>query len=205
MTRFIKPPLVTPPGYSPDPDWTIPDDAQCARWWDAYGMPEHIKNHSRQVARVAGYVTRRAADRGIDVSWRTARASALLHDLAKAYTIRFGGNHSQIGASWAMELTGNPLLCMGIIHHVFWPFDLDVRAQLVPLSVLYGDKRVAHDRIVSLEERFDDLIVRYGATEAIRSRILVTRAQTVTIEHHLSDLLEEDLHACTFDCGRLVH
>ncbi|MGE4553631.1 MAG: phosphohydrolase, partial [Desulfovibrionaceae bacterium] len=151
------------------------------------------------------YVTRRAVERGVDAHWRTARASALLHDLAKTYTIRYGGNHSQLGAAWAMELTGNPLLCMGIVHHVYWPFDLDAAAQLVPLSVIYGDKRVTHDHIVGLDQRFDDLIERYGATETIRARILVTHEQAVDIENQLSELIQEDLHACAFDCGRLVH
>ncbi|MGE4554092.1 MAG: phosphohydrolase, partial [Desulfovibrionaceae bacterium] len=96
MTRLAQPPLSIPPASRPDPAWLVPDDAQCARWWDAFDMLDNIKRHSLQVARIAEYVTRRAVERGVDAHWRTARASALLHDLAKTYTIRYGGNHSQL-------------------------------------------------------------------------------------------------------------
>ncbi len=134
----------------------------------------------------------------------TVFASALLHDLAKMYSITHGGNHSQLGGAWAMALTGNPLLAQGVMHHVYWPFAMDVERFFVPLAVLYGDKRVSHDRIVRIEDRFGDLLERYGKTPAVRERIHTTNRQAKDIEDALSRLLEIDLNAHAFDRGRLV-
>jgi len=141
---------------------------------------------------------------GIPVDLDTVRASALLHDLAKIYCIRHGGNHSQLGGAWAMALTGNPLLAQGVIHHVYWPFEVDLRRFFTPLAVLYGDKRVAHDKIVPIEERFGDLVARYGKTPEICERIHSTNRQAKDIEDAFGRLLEKDLNAHDFDSGRLV-
>ena len=36
---------------------------------------------------------------------------------------------------------------------------------------MYADKRARHDQFVTLEERFEDLLVRYGDTEEHRQGI----------------------------------
>jgi hypothetical protein len=81
---------------------------------------------------------------------------------------------------------------------------VDVRRHFTPLVVLYGDKRVAHDSIVPIESRFDDLLTRYGTTSEIRDRIHSTNQQAKDIERDLGRLLEKDIHAHDFDRGRLV-
>jgi len=167
-------------------------------------MPEHIRAHSRQVAVVACFLAEEALRQGLHVCLGTVRASALLHDIAKAYSIVHGGSHSQLGGAWVAELTKNPLLAQGVVHHVSWPFAVDVRADFIPLAVLYADKRVAHDRIVPIESRFDDLLTRYGTTQDIRDRIHTTNRQAKDIENAFGRLLEIDLNAHNFDSGRLV-
>ena len=192
------------PAARPGPLWPVPTEAQCVGWWDRFEMPEHIRDHSRKVAQVACFVAEAGRRRGLPVSVETVHASALLHDLAKIYCINHGGNHSQLGGAWAMALTGNPLLAQGVTHHVYWPFALDVARYITPLAVLYGDKRVSHDRIVPIESRFSDLVERYGRTPEIRERIHSTNRQAKDIEDALSRLLETDLNAHDFDRGRLV-
>lgn len=173
--------------------WRVPSEARCVALWDRFEMPEHIRAHSRKVALVACQVAEAAIAKGIPACLDTVRASALLHDLAKAYCIKFGGNHSQLGGAWAMAVTGNPLLAQGVIHHVYWPFAVDLRRFLTPLAVLYGDKRVAHDQVVPIEQRFDDLLARYGKTEDIRERIHCTNRQAKNVEDALGLLLEDPL------------
>lgn len=164
-------------------------------------MLEHIKDHSEAVARVACHVAGAALRAGHDVDVDAVRASALLHDLAKTYTIRHGGNHSQIGAAWVMQLTGDAAIAQGVMHHVYWPFRLDMKTaarHLLPLCVLYGDKRVSHDRFVGMDERFEDLVERYGDTAVIRRGIARTKEQAVEIEHALGELVGEDLSCASF-------
>jgi len=200
----LWPTLPQPPAAPADPAWRVPTEARCTALWDRFDMPEHIRAHSRKVALVACQLAEAGRAIGLGICVDTVRASALLHDLAKIYCIRHGGNHSQLGGAWAMALTGNPLLAQGVVHHVYWPFEVDLRRYFAPLAVLYGDKRVAHDKIVPIEERFGDLVARYGKTPEICERIHSTNRQAKDIEDAFGRLLEKDLNAHDFDRGRLV-
>ncbi len=182
----------------------IPSDAQCEALWSAYDMLDNIQKHSRLVAEVCTVLARHGKKAGLDVDIQEIRACGLLHDIAKTYTIHHGGNHSQLGASWICELTSNPRLSQGIVHHVHWPFSINAKQNFLPLVIIYSDKRVKHDEVVSLQERFDDLVMRYGKTPYIQSRIRSSFDQAEEIESALSQLLGIDLHAHTFDSRRVV-
>jgi hypothetical protein len=138
------------------------------------------------------------------VSQQTLRSAGLLHDLAKTYTVRYGGNHCQLGAAWVMALTGNPAIAQAVRHHVVWPGLVDIRAHFLPLVIIYADKRVKHDHIVTLPERFSDLLHRYGTSDARIASMHRSFAQVEHIETELSTLLEVDLHAYPFDSRRMV-
>lgn len=196
--------LIPPPAVEIDPAWTVPSARQCIDWWDEYQMLDNIKAHSMLVAKVAVQTSELALDSGVHVDIPTIQASALLHDIAKSYCIHHGGNHSQIGAAWAMQLTGNPAISMGVLHHVFWPFEPEADKYFLPLVISYADKRVMHDSFTTLEKRFNDLKVRYGKTEKIKQRIHKTFEQSLILEERLSKLIGVDLNACSLDCGRLV-
>ncbi len=182
----------------------VPSREQCLALWDAFDMLPNVRAHSLTVACIAEALAVKAAAAGFDVDVDAVRAAALLHDLAKTYTIRHGGNHSQLGGAWVQELTGNAALAQGIVHHVHWPFDMDIRAHFLPLAVIYSDKRVKHNRVVSLSERFEDLLNRYGATPEIRQRIGLSLAQAREIEEALMQTLGFDPDADIAHCRRLV-
>lgn len=182
----------------------VPTDEECLVLWDAYGMLPNVRAHSLLVACVATALGERALEAGLSVNVAEVRAAALLHDLAKTYTIRHGGNHCQLGGAWVQELTGNAAVAQGVIHHVSWPGPLDIRTHFLPLTLIYSDKRVKHNQIVTLEARFDDLLVRYGKTEYIRSRIKESFQQATAIERALATTLDTTLHECTFGCRGLV-
>ena len=183
---------------------SVPTDEECRRLWDAYEMLPNIRAHSGLVACLATALAEGALDAGLPVNVSEVRAAALLHDLAKTYTIRHGGNHCQLGGAWVQELTGNPALAQGVLCHVSWPHSVDLRAHFLPLVLIYSDKRVKHNQIVTLEARFDDLLVRYGKTDFIRARIFESFEQAEAIENALAETLDMDIHESTFGCGRLV-
>jgi len=197
-------PLPPPLPVVIDPELPVPDDKACEAHWANFGMLDNIADHSRTVARIATFLANRAKEMGLNVDVPTVRASALLHDIAKTYCIIHGGNHSQLGGAWVSDFTGNPAIASGVTHHVIWPFEMDIPKYFTPLAVIYADKRVRHDNIVTIESRFEDLIKRYGVNDYIRQRIEVTKAQALTLEKLLGDSLKVDLNACDFDSGRLV-
>jgi len=196
--------LAPPAPVNPDSLVPAPGDADCFALWDEYAMLPHIREHSLAVACVSTSLALAARTAGMDVDVQLVRASALLHDIAKTYTIHHGGNHSQLGGAWMQERLGNPLLAMGIVHHVHWPWAVDVRAHFLPMAIIYGDKRVRHDAVVTLDERFEDLYSRYGATPYIRERLAESKRQSQDIETALGRALGMNLHEHPFDCGRLV-
>jgi putative nucleotidyltransferase with HDIG domain len=187
-----------------DPAWPVPSDEQCMAWWDRYGMLAHIREHSLLVAHVAGALAESARRSGFGVHVQAVRCAALLHDIGKTYTIRNGGNHCQIGGALVQELTGNPAIAQGVMHHVCWPGPLDVRRFFLPMAVLYADKRVMHTEIVPLDRRLTDILVRYGTNESRRIRIMESYSQVRTIQEQLNELVGADLNASAFDSRGLV-
>lgn len=192
--------------FAPSDSWHVPNVAACEALWDVYGMMEHIREHSRQVAAVAVALAQRAVARGLKVNVEAVRACALLHDIAKSYTIVHGGSHAQIGGAWVVAETQNYAIAQGVLFHVHWPWDIPVDHKVcsLPFFVLYADKRIKHDQCVSLQERFEDLLIRYGNNEKSRTGIALSHEQGQTLERALAAQLDWDIHACTLDCGRLV-
>ena len=188
----------------PAGNFPVPTDDDCTRFWDMCSVPDHIREHCLQTALVAETLAARANECGLEVDVQSVRASALLHDLAKGYTIRHGGKHAQLGGAWTMHLTKNPAVAQGVLHHVWWPWEIDPGRYFLPLAVLYSDKRAKHAQIVSLDTRYADLFERYGKSREITKQIKMSLAQAKSIERALSELLSVPLHACTFDGGRLV-
>ena len=109
-------PLVHPLACLPEPalesptQGSIPDDAACMALWDKYGMLDNIRAHSRMVAHIATELAQRARAAGFPVNVAAVRASAMLHDIAKTYSVLHGGSHAQLGASWVVAETRNHAL-----------------------------------------------------------------------------------------------
>ena len=183
-----------------------PDDAACFGLWRKYGMLPNVERHSRMVAQIATALATRAAGRGLPVRVDAVRASALLHDLAKTYCLLHGGSHAQLGASWVLAETRNYAIARGVLLHVHWPWAVPAGPGIcaLPFFVIYADKRVRHDACVTLEERFEDLIARYGRDESARAGIRAAHEQALAIERALAAQLGWDLHEDTFNCRRLV-
>jgi hypothetical protein len=182
-----------------------PSEDICRALWDKYEMPEHIRAHSEQVARFSVSLAELAVRRGCAVRVEEVLACGLLHDIAKNYTLRYGGSHAQLGAVWTLAETGHAGIARGVLHHVYWPWSLqEEMCGVLPILVLYADKRTQHADFVTLEERFADLAVRYGIHEQARQGIEISRRQSVSIERALSARLGVELDAYTPDSGRLV-
>ena len=183
----------------------LPPEGRCREMWALWEMPRHIQEHCSLVTRVAVCIAEMVKEKLMpELDVRLVRAAAMLHDLAKFYTIRHGGSHSQIGAAWIQEQTGNAVVARAVLHHVDWPFALDLHRYPVSLIVCYSDKRVRHTEIVTLHERFVDLQDRYGVSTSARQHILQSLEQGQALERLLSESLKVDFDAHSFDCGRLV-
>jgi putative nucleotidyltransferase with HDIG domain len=140
---------------------TSPSDATCRRLLASHDVPPHIRQHSGQVARVARRIAEGLQARGDLIDVGLVAAAALLHDIAKAPCLESHLDHAAEGGRVLREL-GLEHVAEIVERHVhlgsFDPHGPVTGAELVN----YADKRVLYVRVVSLPERFRDLIERYG-------------------------------------------
>lgn len=169
----------------------IPDDARCFALWRKYRMLENVQRHSLVVAKIAQYLAEEAAQKGGGVDVKAVRASALLHDIAKTWSIAHRCSHAVVGASWVIMETKSYAVAQGVLLHVNWPWPLPQGSAIcqLPFFVFYADKRVRHDCCVTLDERFEDLLVRYGKSEEARSWIRQGWEQSRAVEAALGTQL----------------
>ena len=182
----------------------IPGEAACRKLWKRCNMLPNVARHSLVVARFARAMAERAAELGKGDASELTMAAGLLHDIAKSYTVRYGGSHAQLGASWVMTHLGNPLIARAVLHHVWWPWPFPENLTSPVFFVLYADKRVMHDRVVSRKTRYLDLLERYGTNAAAREAIMAGNAHADELERAMAAHLEMDLHECTLAGRRLV-
>lgn len=165
----------------------IPTRSQCLVLMEEALMPEHIQKHSVVVAQIAVYLGRLLNQNSVRVNLELLEAGALLHDIAKARSLSTGERHEDLGARM-LESWGYTLISPIVKEHVI----LNVAVLQGPITesmvVNYADKRVKHDQVVSLRERFSDLINRYARTNEHRTWLqekfdLYLQLESMMFEH----------------------
>lgn len=162
-----------------------PTPDQCRRMMAAMDMPAHIVAHSTQVSRVALWLCdaiNRVAPR---LDRDLVQAAGLLHDITKARSFSTGENHAASGEIYlAQQGFGRVgrIVAQHVKLDVFDPAGDPSEAEVVN----YADKRVLHDRIVSLDHRMAYILEIYGADDPSRQqRILGLWEETRRLEAKL--------------------
>lgn len=157
----------------------IPSVQQCLHFMDEEEMLPNIRAHSLMVARVAHYILKALDDSphhtGPLPSEELVLAGALLHDIAKTPCISKGCHHAKKGRDYC-EQKGYHEVAEVVREHVFlFEFSPQRYQQgdfFAKELVYYGDKRVRHDTIVSLAERQDYILERYGNNDPERHSLI---------------------------------
>jgi putative nucleotidyltransferase with HDIG domain len=139
----------------------IPSRAECFSLMERVQMPGHIRFHSMLVADVAVFLGTLLSARSSDLDLRLIEAGGLLHDIAKPRSIATGERHEELGANM-LEGWGFPDVAPIVREHVAMDHGRALGPVTESILVNYADKRVRHAEIVSIEERFLDLIDRYA-------------------------------------------
>ncbi len=158
---------------------------QCYGILETHSVPEHIQRHSEQVARVARRLLE-ALERWDDVTLDRSlvEAGALLHDVAKAECLVSRKDHAVEGARILRE-RGLEAVAPLVERHVNLG-NWDPEGPITEVEILnYSDKRVRHEEVVTLRERFLDLLDRYGKTPQSEARILHNWRCTVAVERKI--------------------
>ena len=147
---------------------------------EEYGMLDNIRAHSIMVARVAHVLLSTLSGsttvNGSLPPENLVMAGALLHDIAKTPCLENSCDHARQGRDICLQL-GYPEVAEVVREHVilkqFSPDRYNKGCFLAKELVYYADKRVRHDEIVSLEERLEYILDRYGNNDPERHSLIM--------------------------------
>lgn len=175
----------------------IPTVDQCFELMEKYGMLENIKAHSIMVEKVANVIAREIRKTGKDISMEMITAGALMHDIGKTLCLNTRADHAAKGSEIC---TLNHLEEIAEIvreHVIMEDFDPDGEVNEKEI-IYYADKRINHDKLVSLDERLEYLLGRYAeGNRGIEGLIEENFIQCRKVEKKLFNLLSfrpEDLY-----------
>jgi putative nucleotidyltransferase with HDIG domain len=156
-----------------------------------YAMLENIVDHSLEVAKVALFLSAELNRKGQRIDIPLVEAAALLHDLTKTECLRTKEDHALTGSRLLKEI-GCERVGEVVAEHIHLTKKWDSPRVSEEEVVNYADKRVQHDRIVSLHERFEDLKGRYGKSRRAVEQLEELRKATFEVEQKIFSILKID-------------
>jgi len=169
----------------------IPTREECLRLIAEHRMLDNIIDHSTEVARVALFLSTELNKRGQRIDLGLVEAASLLHDLTKTECFKTKEDHAQTGSQLLKRL-GYERVGEVVAEHIQLSKAKDPCLVSEGEVVNYADKRVQHDRIVSLEERFNDLQARYAKDQRAFELLEELKKATFEIENKIFSILMID-------------
>lgn len=169
----------------------IPGEKECLALLDRYNTPQHIILHSQKVWKVGRLLAEGLLRSNYPVDLALIRASCLLHDIGKFPCIVEGKGHHDVRGGQILQQEGFPAVARIVAQHVVLQGSKEdpIREEHV---VFYSDKRVVHDEVVSLDDRFQYLLNTYGKIPLAEERLDAMREETVRLETAIFLLLDFD-------------
>jgi len=168
-----------------------PTREECLRLMSKYGMLENIVSHSLKVAKVALFISSELNNKGQGIDLGLVEAASLLHDLTKTECLKTKEDHAQTGSQLLKEM-GYERIAEIVAQHIWLGRAGNPSRATEEEIVNYADKRVMHDRIVSLEERFSDLKERYGLNQEAMDYLGRLQKEVYGIENKIFCILQFD-------------
>ena len=166
----------------------IPSAEDCYKLMEEYEMFPNIIEHSTQVMNVSIAIINNLI-KTVEINRDLVIASALLHDIAKTRSIKTGETrHDLLGGEMLRKLGMDDIAFIVESHVIIKNFSPEGPLEEREI-VHYADKRVLHSSIVTIDERMDDIIVRYGKYIEDKTRIIKNRAFAFELENKIQNHL----------------
>lgn len=170
----------------------IPSREECDELMAKYAMRPNIVEHSIQVMRVTLAIMDNLRN-DVTINRDMVVAAALLHDITKTRSLETKERHDASGGELLREM-GFIRIAEIVEQHVVFK-NLNLQGRLEEREIIYyADKRVMHDKIVTIEQRVHDLIQRYGTTVEIRNLILNNISLVLAMERKIAGHMNVDIH-----------
>jgi uncharacterized protein len=167
----------------------IPTREECLGLMSQVGMLNHIMAHSLKVTKVALFIAMELNRKGQRIDLSLVEAASLLHDLTKTVCLKTKEDHAQTG-SQLLKKMGYERVGEIVAEHIHLSREQDPSFISEEEVVNYADKRVRHDQIVSLAERFRDLMDRYGKNQRAFDLMEELEKATFKIETKIFSILK---------------
>ncbi|HID28443.1 MAG TPA: HDIG domain-containing protein [Desulfobacterales bacterium] len=154
-------------------------------------MLPHIVRHSKLVTDVALLIARELNSRGQHLDLTLVEAGALLHDITKTICITTKQNHAETGAELLISL-GYPGVANVVRQHICLDSgSSDPNGVSEAELINYADKRVKHEEVVDIEERFRDVFERYvEKVPSLRARFEAVLLETQLLEQKIFSIID---------------
>ncbi len=162
----------------------IPSKKKCYQLIREMEMMDHIVDHSIQVCSVTILLVDQLKNHGTVLNRDMVQAAALLHDITKTRSFKTGENHAETGCQFLKDLgyiEVGDIVRQHVVMDKYFAADKPSETEVVN----YADKRVLHDKVVSLSKRMDYVLERYGQKPELRERLLWLREKTDEQEKRL--------------------
>jgi molybdenum cofactor cytidylyltransferase len=167
----------------------MPTESECRALWARHGVSEPVMAHCRVVAELARTLAIHLRCAGFNVNLELVVAAGFLHDLARGQP-----DHARAGARM-LEAMGYRRVAQVVCSHM--DLQLKLRSFDEADLVYLADKCVEDDRLVTLEERFQNSLRRFAtkpeALEAVVRRFQDARAIQGRVEEILGTSVAEIL------------
>lgn len=172
-------------------DLPVPSDKEIDAWREDVGLPEHIAKHCDCVAGVAERVATEMLGQGRVARPAAVRAAAKLHDLLRFVDFKsltgdehftpeqatserwlsmqkkYGKPHEYAAEKFLIEKKYPGIGGIVRTHRGYAETGDDMPKTIEQMILAYSDKRAKYDEVVTLEERFDDFVLRYGSGKEV--------------------------------------
>jgi putative nucleotidyltransferase with HDIG domain len=154
-------------------------------------MLPHIERHSRLVTRVALLIARKLNTAGHQLDLALVEAGALLHDITKTTSIETRENHAETGGELLASL-GYPAVADIVRQHICLDSGSPDPDAVTEVEIVnYADKRVKHEEVVDIEERFRDVQERYAKKfPGLEARFEQVREETRLVERKIFAIID---------------
>src|SRR3989339_2130068 len=162
---------------------------ECFKLIKTMDMMDHIIDHSVMVSNVTLFLCLQLKKKSSKINTELATSAALLHDITKTRSFSTKESHSETGGRLLTEM-GYPEIGSIIRQHVLLDSYVIDSPVSEPEIVNYSDKRVLHDKVVSLTERLEYIRVRYGKNTEFKNRIRLMHQNTLNLESKIFTYLD---------------
>ena len=158
-----------------------PTVQKCMEILDRHNVKASIIEHSRKVAMLACFLAFKLNQKGYNLDLELVTATGLLHDIAKGKP-----NHAVTGAMMVCRL-GYPKVGEVISQHS----DIKVSKNTInEAEILYlADKLIIEDKIVSIDERFQRGLDKYGSNAEAKQNIIIRRKNAKIIKEKIENIV----------------